>query len=50
MDKEIDDWRLPIECGGCAKENEKVQACYECTKDWQRCGFEVTSLMLSAWI
>jgi hypothetical protein len=49
-EEEIDDWRLAIERGGCAKENEKVQACHEYTKDWRRCRFEVTSLVLSAWI
>jgi cytochrome c oxidase assembly factor 4 len=40
-DDEVDDWQLAVQKGGCAEENARVQDCYDFTKDWRRCRFEV---------
>jgi cytochrome c oxidase assembly factor 4 len=40
-DDDVDDWQQAIQKGGCAEENARVQDCYEFTKDWRRCRFEV---------
>jgi cytochrome c oxidase assembly factor 4 len=41
-DDGVDDWQQAIQKGGCAEENARVQDCYEFTKDWRRCRFEVS--------